>query len=269
MLQVHRPEDREGQFLTPHLSTGKGAVVEGEMIYFSVITKHPGQGSEPHYHPNELLIFPLEGSINALVGRDRRVASPGTFVHVPPCARHSMKATESGQLRYLYIKDKTWSVVGLGEDEAVPDQPPTVKEVNDAFNQGLPSGMQKDASRSRIVVDGLGECFYPMTNLLRPVSASGPWKWSVLGKRIRFTFVETPGGENAEELNSDVEQLLYVIEGRVKVSGGKGANKMLEPGDLLHVPTGDGCNLVPEASTPARFAYAESTQALKDLLINR
>ena len=31
-------------------------------------------------------------------------------------ARHSMKATEDGDCSYLYIKDKTWTVVGLAEE---------------------------------------------------------------------------------------------------------------------------------------------------------
>jgi hypothetical protein len=36
-----------------------------------------------------------------------------------------MRATEDGNLQYLYIKDKTWTVVGLAEDEAVPDKAPS------------------------------------------------------------------------------------------------------------------------------------------------
>ena len=67
-------------------------------MYFCLIHKAAGTGSELHYHPNELLIFPVRGKINAIVGRDRRIVSAGTFVHAPAYARHSMKATEDGTL---------------------------------------------------------------------------------------------------------------------------------------------------------------------------
>jgi len=119
-VSFHRFEDIESHYLTPHLSTGKAPVIDGQYMYFCLLHKNAGTGSELHYHPNELLIFPLRGKINAIVGKDRRIVSPGTFVHAPAYARHSMRATEDGHCQYLYIKDKTWTVVGLAEDEQGP-----------------------------------------------------------------------------------------------------------------------------------------------------
>ena len=94
-MSFYRFEDFERNYLTPNLSSGEGPVIEGKYMYFCNVFKEPGTGSELHYHPNELLIFPLYGILNAIVGKDRRIVRPGTFVHAPAFARHSMKATES------------------------------------------------------------------------------------------------------------------------------------------------------------------------------
>ena len=92
-MSFHRFEDFESRYLTPHLSSGTAPVIEGKYMYFCLLHKDAGTGSELHYHPNELLIFPVRGKINAIVGKDRRIVSPGTFVHAPAYARHSMRAT--------------------------------------------------------------------------------------------------------------------------------------------------------------------------------
>lgn len=88
--------------MTPRLSTAHGPMIEGAFIYFCLVSKEPGAGSVIHYHPNELLIFPIAAKINSLVGRERRIVAPGTFVHIPPSGQHQMVATEDGSLSYLY-----------------------------------------------------------------------------------------------------------------------------------------------------------------------
>ena len=99
-MPFHRFENLKSKALTPDLSSARGPVIEGEYLYFCMVHKVAGTGSELHYHPNELLIFPVRGQINAIVGTDRRVVPPGTFVHAPAFARHSMKATSDGDLSY-------------------------------------------------------------------------------------------------------------------------------------------------------------------------
>ena len=47
------------------VNTARGPVIEGEYLYFCMVHKAAGTGSELHYHPNELLIFPTSGQINA------------------------------------------------------------------------------------------------------------------------------------------------------------------------------------------------------------
>ncbi len=214
-MPFYRFEDFESNYLTPHLSTGKAPLIEGQYMYFCLIHKAAGTGSELHYHPNELLIFPVRGKINAIVGRDRRIVSPGTFVHAPAYGRHSMKATEDGPCQYLYIKDKTWTVVGLAEDEAVPDKAMTVAEVNKKYNVGDRDKHQKTQGTSQAILDGLNDCYYPIVaSLDAPRSSTRRVNW-IEGERLAFGFFEVPAGYDDPQTKAQHETFIYVLNGEL------------------------------------------------------
>ena len=83
-MPYYRFENMEQICTNPHLSTGNGAIVDGQYITLRNNNKETGTGSQLHYHPNELLIFLIVGKLNAVVGKDQRIMHPGTFIHVPP-----------------------------------------------------------------------------------------------------------------------------------------------------------------------------------------
>jgi len=260
-MPFHRFEDFASSFLTPHLSTGKAPVIEGKYLYFCLLHKTAGTGSELHYHPNELLIFPVRGKINAIVGKDRRIVAPGTFVHAPAYARHSMKATEDGACQYLYIKDKTWTVVGLAEDEAVPDQAMTVAEVNKKYNVGDRDKHQKAAGKSQAIVEGLHTCYDPIIDALdAPQSSARRVNW-IEGERLAFGFFEVPAGHDEPQLKADHELFVYVLSGELDAQSGA-ADKMVKAGNIIHVPRGDTCRL--QVRSPfARYVMVRSTAWLE------
>ena len=234
-MPFHRFENLEQKNLTPDLSSARGPVIEGEYLYFCMVHKVAGTGSEPHYHPNELLIFPVRGEINAIVGNDRRVVQPGTFVHAPAYARHSMKATESGDLSYLYIKDKTWTVVGLAADQAVPEKAYTVDEINKLID----SGSQRRAAEgpSQAIVEGLHECYYPLIDTLDAPQVSARRVHWIEGERLAFGLFDVPGGYAEPELVSDREMFLYIIGGAMHARVG-GDTRDVSTGDVVEVPRG-------------------------------
>jgi quercetin dioxygenase-like cupin family protein len=172
-MPFYRIEDFKTHQFNPHLSTGEGPVIEGQYMYFRIVTKRAGTGSKLHYHPNELMTFPLSGKINAMVGKDRRIVRPGTFVHIPPYARHGFTATEDGDLHYLYIKDRTWTLIGSAEDEPLPEQARSANEVARDFAAGTYPGKEKAPEKSKAIVEGLGNCYYPMIESLEAPPASG------------------------------------------------------------------------------------------------
>ena len=260
-MPFYRFEDLESNYLTPHLSTGKAPVIEGRYMYFCLLHKSAGTGSELHYHPNELLIFPTRGKINAIVGKDRRVVKPGTFVHAPAYARHSMRATEDGNLQYLYIKDKTWTVVGLAEDEAVPDKAMTVAEVNKKYNVGDKDKHQKTQGKSQAVIEGLPVCFHPILDDLDAPPRSGRCVNWIEGERLAFGLFEVPAGYAEPEVASAREMFVYVLSGKIDAQA-NGERKTIGAGDIIYVPRGERCRL--QVRSHARYAVVCSTPYLED-----
>jgi len=265
-MPFYRFEDIESNYLTPHLSTGKAPVIDGKYMYFCLLHKNAGTGSELHYHPNELLIFPIRGKINAIVGKDRRIVRPGTFVHAPAYARHSMKAAEDGHCQYLYIKDKTWTVVGLAEDEGVPDKAMTVDEVNRRYGVGERAKHQNAKGKSQAIVEGLNVCFYPVIESLdAPQRSARHIDW-IEGERLAFGFCEVPGGYDEPEARSPHEMFVYVLGGRLAAQTG-GKSKSVGSGDIIYVPRGERYRLQVE-SPFARYAIVCSTPFLEEKIDN-
>jgi quercetin dioxygenase-like cupin family protein len=262
-MTFHRFEDFTSNLLTPHLSSARGPVIEGSYMYFCLVRKEPGTGSELHYHPNELLIFPLSGKFNIIVGKDRRVIAPGTFVHVPAYARHSVKATEEGPAQYLYMKDKTWTVVGLAADEAVPDKAMSVEEVNRLYGSGRLATRTSEPERSKVIIEGLNTCFYPMHGAFDgSVSSARSVKW-VEGQRMAFGLFEVPGGYREASRRSPHELFVYVLDGAVDAEV-NGAKKTMKTGDIAHVRRGETCRFSNETQKVARYAVLCSTPWLED-----
>jgi quercetin dioxygenase-like cupin family protein len=263
-MPFHRFENLEQKNLTPDLSSARGPVIEGEYMYFCLVHKAAGTGSELHYHPNELLIFPVRGQINAIVGKDRRVVAPGTFVHAPAFARHSMKATEDGDLSYLYIKDKTWTVVGLAADQAVPDKAFTVDEINKLHD----SGGRRDgvAGASQAVVEGLHDCYYPLVESLEAPQVSARRVYWIEGQRLAFGLFDVPAGYAEPELVSDREIFIYLIHGGMRARVGA-ESRDVSTADVMQIPRGTPYQLETRSSF-VRYAMVCSTPFLEAKIDN-
>lgn len=265
-MPFYRFEEMQSSYLTPHLSTGKAPVIEGRYMYFCLLHKEAGTGSELHYHPNELLIFPVRGKINAIVGKDRRIVSPGTFVHAPAYARHSMRATEDAACQYLYIKDKTWTVVGLAEDEAVPEKAMTVDEVNRKYKVGEREKHQKTEGKSQAIIEGLNTCYYPLLESLDAPRCSARRVSWIEGERLAFGLFEVQAGQSDGEAASAHELFAYVLDGEIDARE-NGQNKVLGKGDVIHVPRGTGYSL--QVRSPfARYAVVRSMPYLENRIDN-
>ena len=261
-MPFYRFENLKSYRFNPHLSTADGPVIEGETMYFRMVTKKAGTGAELHYHPNELIAFPLRGKGDCVVGKDRRILQPGTFVHFPPYARHGLKATEDGDLRYLYIKDRTWTLIGAAADEALPDQALTATQVQRDFKAGKYPGGKKQPEKSRAITEGLGICYYPMIESLGAPPASGHCERWVEGTNIAFGFVESPPGHATTGKRSPHEMFLYVIRGAMDaIVGGK--KRRVMTGDVIHVPRGAAYRWTVKKGGPARYAAVRSTPRLE------
>jgi quercetin dioxygenase-like cupin family protein len=263
-MAFHRFENIESNFLTPHLSSARGPVIEGKYMYFCLVHKTAGTGSELHYHPNELLIFPVRGKLNAIVGKDRRIAPTGMFVHAPAYARHSMKATEDGDCSYLYIKDKTWTVVGLAEDEAVPDKAMTVAEVNKKYNVGDRDKHQKAQGTSQAVIEGVKVCYYPVIDAFDAPAVSARRANWIEGERLAFGYCEAPAGSSDAQAKATHETFTYVLFGELAAHC-NGEKKTLTAGDILQAAVDDKYE-IRVLSPFARYVIVRSTPYLENLI---
>lgn len=261
-MPFHRFEAIESKVLTAHLSSGRAPIIEGEYLYFCLNQKEAGTGSELHYHPNELLIFVVRGKVNAVVGKDRRIVGTGTFILIPPNVRHSMKATEDGPCAYLYIKDQTWTVVGVAADEALPDRPMTMEESQEIVRQ---NGRADAAKRgeSQAIVEGVPDCYYPLLSSLdAPLRCGRRIEW-IKGEREAFGFFEVPGSYREDCDSSQHEQFLYVLSGSLDAEV-DGSRKGLTEGGIAQIPKGSAYRLSVHADEPTRFVIVRSTHWLEE-----
>lgn len=259
-MPFHRFENLKVHHFNPHLSTGEGPVIEGQYMYFRIVTKKAGTGSALHYHPNELMAFPLSGKINAVVGRERRIVKPGTFVHMPPYARHGFVACEDGDLQYLYIKDRTWTLIGSAQDEALPDQALSATEVAKNFAAGKYPGREKAPEKSQAILDGLGRCYYPMIDALDGPPSSGHHEQWVEGTNLSFGFIESPQGHVEAVTAAPHEYFFYVIGGEMNAEVA-GEQKNVIAGDVVQIPRGAAYTL--SITQPARYAGVKSTTSVE------
>ncbi len=268
-MPFHRFESVEAVRLTPHLSSAVAPLIEGKYLYFCLNQKKAGTGSEFHYHPNELLIFTLTGTVNAVIGKDRKIVPPGTFILIPPNVGHSLKATEDGPCAYLYIKDQTWSVVGIAADEARPDKAMSVEEVNEKFDRGeikdrKGEGGQKDAV-SEMIVDGVPNCYYPiLTSLQQPFSAGSRREW-IEGQLCAFGFYELPNGYVEQSAGAEHEHFVYLLEGGLKATVGN-ETADVAPGGIIEIPKGARYELEAAKGVPTRLVLVRSTPFLEEQL---
>jgi quercetin dioxygenase-like cupin family protein len=267
-MAFFRFDDIQHDRMTPNLSSGSGPIIEGDYIYFCNVFKEAGTGSELHYHPNELLIFVLEGKINAVVGKDRRIVTPGTFIHVPPNARHSMKATEDGPLSYLYIKDRTWTVVGIAADEAPPEEALSLEEINRRYEEGEVEDRKNKAvggegEGSQAIIEGLGDCYYPIIERLDEAPRRARRIFRVEGERLAFEFAELPPGHAIAAYESDHEKFIYLLAGHMEATV-DGETKNLGPGDIVQIRKGTVARMTAGSDGPVRYAAAESLPFLED-----
>lgn len=262
-MPFFRPAELRSYHLNPHLSSGEGPVIEGAYMYFRINIKQAGTGSELHYHPNELMTFPLAGKMNAVVGKERRIVHPGTFVHVPPYARHSFKATEDGELRYIYVKDRTWTLIGSAADEALPETAPSAPEVAKAHAQGVWPGGEKAPDKSQAIIDGLGRCYYSLIEDLDESAVSAQTEYWVKGQNLAFGFVEALSGHDTELQISSREVFVYLIRGELAAEVDS-ETKLAVSGDVIHIPKGKSYRWWVVGNRGARYAMVRTTPLVEE-----
>ena len=263
-MPFYRFEQFEDIVSNPHLSTGRGPIIEGDYMNLRLNNKDAGTGSKLHYHPNELMVFPLFGKIDSIVGSDHRIVNPGTFVHVAPNVMHSMKATMDGTLSYLYVKDRTWSMVGVAADEAPPEQALSIDELKEKLARGEDPAGDTAENPSQGIPEAPGDSYFPIVEGLDMAPPSAKRSFWVEGTRLAFGFIERPADDEDTAAPADHEQFVYIIAGDLAARIGS-ERKNVGPGDILHIPKNMETGLT-VGESPARYVVFQPTPSLEGLL---
>lgn len=261
-MPYFRFDEMKSHHLNPHLSTTQGPVIEAQTMYFRCVTKQAGQASKLHYHPNEFMAFLLEGEFDSIVGDETHHVMPGTLVHIPSNAQHSFRAGPEG-IRYLYLKDRTWTLIGAAADEALPEHARSATEVARDLAAGRYPGMEKAPEKSQAITSGLGNCHYVMSRGFDGAKPSGHHEQWVNGLNLSWAYVQSPAGYETTEEAAAHELLVYVISGKIDTTIA-GSRHRAGPGDVAHVPRGDAYHWRISDDGPARYTIARSTSRLEE-----
>ena len=98
--EVQRHPHARG-FSLPYVNRDVGS--KDFTIHMSVI--NPGERAHPpHDHPDEEVLFLLEGTAEALVGEHTETIVPDTAVFCPPGITHGLRNVGDVPMRYLVIR---------------------------------------------------------------------------------------------------------------------------------------------------------------------
>lgn len=259
-MGFYRFDNLKSHHLNPHLSSTRGPVIEGQYMYYRRVSKTAGSFSKPHYHPNEFMAFFLDGKSHATLGRNRRVAAPGMLVHIPSNARHSFRAIDD--VSYLYVKDRTWTLIGSAADEALPEKAMSATKVEKMLKAGKYPGMRGSAGESKAILDGLGNCFYSWIDGIDAPAVSGFHEQWLEGVNLAFGLIDSPVGHVTEEKKALHEIFAYVISGTLDAKVGS-KKHLAKTGDVIHVPKGSAYRWVVGKKGPARYTLVRSTSKLE------
>lgn len=180
-----------------------------------------------------------------------------------------MTATEDGPLEYLYIKDKTWTTVGLSVEEAVPDKATTLEEAHQEFKQsGWAPGkgeIRKDTKKSSAVVEGLENCYYSIIETFDMPPASANRRYLFDGVRMRFEFNEAVQGFEQTQRQSPHELFWYLLCGELEARVGD-ENEQVGSGGVIHIPKGESYHILSEKNKCVRYLNVCSTPVLESVL---
>jgi quercetin dioxygenase-like cupin family protein len=207
------------------------------------------------------MAFLLEGEFDSIVGEEQHHVKPGTLVHIPSNAQHSFRAGPHG-IRYLYLKDRTWTLIGTAADEALPDKARSATEVARDIAAGKYPGREKAPEKSQAITSGLGNCHYVMCEGFKGDKPSGHHEQWVNGVNLSWAYVQSPAGYETAERAAAHELLAYVISGELDTLVGNDAHRA-GAGDVIHVPRGAAYRWQVSGPGPARYTVARSTTRLE------
>jgi quercetin dioxygenase-like cupin family protein len=109
---VHDFRTMKKEAMIGKTSTSEGSSFTGERIYCGLVTKRPGTGSKPHYHPDETFNYVLQGTLKVEMDGQQFLVPKGCLLHIPPNMVHTAVATDEEEAVYLVWRDRVGEKAG-------------------------------------------------------------------------------------------------------------------------------------------------------------
>lgn len=96
-----------------HYSTGRGPVLRSESMELTKISFEAGKGAEIHQHPEEQILYVLEGVFEVTLGDDTYEVGPGQASYHPSNVPHGAVAIEAATaLSFKCLVDPNYDKTG-------------------------------------------------------------------------------------------------------------------------------------------------------------
>ena len=109
-MPFYRWDELKSEFMTPEYSPGKGPTVQGDRILMARLFYPAGGKAQPHAHPNEQIIWVVNGRQRIRIGNEEKIMGPGEIVLIPANTEHESEILED--LEIITCKDivPDWSI---------------------------------------------------------------------------------------------------------------------------------------------------------------
>lgn len=81
-------DEKDDDRLVAHYSTGRGPVLRSDVMELTKITFEAGKGAEMHQHPEEQILYVLDGVFEVIVGDESYEVHPGQASFHPSNVPH-------------------------------------------------------------------------------------------------------------------------------------------------------------------------------------
>ena len=106
-------ESDEQNLVAGHYSTGRGPVLRSDQMELTKITFEPGKGAELHEHPEEQILYVLDGCFDVILGDDQFDVEAGQGVFVPSGVSHRAVAKQrTTALSFKVLVDPSYEKTG-------------------------------------------------------------------------------------------------------------------------------------------------------------
>ncbi len=97
-MGFHDFDELPKEYVTPQHSRAYGELLTGQGIEVGRLRFEKGEGASPHQHPQEQIMYVIEGRLRVTLDGETTELGPGEAFHATPMVLHDVTALEDTQV---------------------------------------------------------------------------------------------------------------------------------------------------------------------------